>query len=130
MRAISDEGMDVSIGDSIVGALRVGTGKALGIDSLGCSPAAFHLTPRSHKRRRRPNYRQVDARETTGRAVVWAAGLEETVERGVHLGCCSRLGRTMRKPAKRPQPEQAEHEEGHEQAHIPMNGHRDPLCLK
>jgi hypothetical protein len=45
MLAISDEGMDVRIGDSEVRALLVRTGVALGVHSLGCSPAAFHLTP-------------------------------------------------------------------------------------
>jgi len=60
---------------------------------------------------------------------MWAAGLEQTVEHGAHLGSCSRLGRTMMEPAKRPQPQQAEHEEGHEQEQTHMKGHRDALCL-
>jgi hypothetical protein len=45
MRAIADERVDVSISHAEVRALLVGTGEALGVDPLGCSPAAFHLTP-------------------------------------------------------------------------------------
>jgi hypothetical protein len=45
MLAISDEGVDVSIGDPEVRASLVGTGEALGLYPLGCSSAAFDLTP-------------------------------------------------------------------------------------
>jgi len=45
MPAISDEGMDVSIADPVIGTLLVGTVEALRIHPLGCSPSAFHLTP-------------------------------------------------------------------------------------
>jgi hypothetical protein len=45
MLAIANESMDVSIGDPEVGALSVGTGVALCVDLLRCSPAAFHLAP-------------------------------------------------------------------------------------
>jgi hypothetical protein len=47
MLAISDEGVDVSIGDLGVRAQLVGTSVALGVHPLGCSPPAFHLSPRS-----------------------------------------------------------------------------------
>ena len=53
MRAIPDQGVDMSICDAGVGALLVGTGEALGVHSLGCSPAAFDLTPGAHRRRSR-----------------------------------------------------------------------------
>ncbi len=53
MPAISDEGMDVSIGDPEIGTLLVGTGEALRIHTLGCSPSAFHLTPGAYWRRGR-----------------------------------------------------------------------------
>jgi len=43
MAAISDQGMDLSIGDPAVRALRVGTSEALGIYAFGCSSAAFDL---------------------------------------------------------------------------------------
>jgi len=45
--AISDECMDVSIGDAEGRALLGGTGEALGVHALGGSPPAFHLWPRS-----------------------------------------------------------------------------------
>ncbi len=43
--AIPDESMDVSVCDPEVQTLLVGTGEALRIHPLWCSPAAFHLTP-------------------------------------------------------------------------------------
>jgi hypothetical protein len=45
MPAIAHQSMNVSIGDPAIRALLVGTGETLGVYSLGCSPAAFHLTP-------------------------------------------------------------------------------------
>jgi hypothetical protein len=67
----------------------------------------------------------------TGRTIKRGSGFEQTVERSVHLGSCSRLGRTRMEPAKRPKPEQAEYEEGYEQEqkHM-MKGRLDPLNLK
>ena len=50
MLAIANQRMDVSVGDPEVQALLVGTGEALGVHPLGCSPAAFHLTPGTHSR--------------------------------------------------------------------------------
>jgi hypothetical protein len=49
MLAISDERMDLRISIAEVRALRVGTGEALGVDSLRCSSAAFDLTPGPHR---------------------------------------------------------------------------------
>jgi hypothetical protein len=45
MRAIPDQRVEVSIGDSEVRALLIGTGQAFGGYPLGDSPPAFHLTP-------------------------------------------------------------------------------------
>ena len=88
MLAISDQRVNVSIGDPEVRALLVGTGEALGVDPLGCSSAAFDLTPGTYRRRRWPSTRRGSGGETTGGAIVWAAGLQQTVERGA-LGPCS-----------------------------------------
>jgi hypothetical protein len=46
MLAISHQRVDLSIGDAEVRALLVGTGVVLCVHSLGCSSAAFYLTPR------------------------------------------------------------------------------------
>ena len=48
MLAISNQGMNVSVCDAEVRALVIGTGLALGVHSLECSPPAFHLTPGGH----------------------------------------------------------------------------------
>jgi hypothetical protein len=45
MLAIANQRMNVSIGDAAVQTLVVRTGEALGLYPLGCSSAAFHLTP-------------------------------------------------------------------------------------
>jgi len=45
MLTISDQSVNLGIGDAEVRALLVGTGEALGVYTLGCSSAAFHLTP-------------------------------------------------------------------------------------
>src|SRR5438876_8129318 len=55
MFAIADEGMDMNIGDPVVGALLVRTGESLGVHPFGCAPAAFHLTPQTHRSRRWPS---------------------------------------------------------------------------
>src|SRR5260221_6580135 len=57
MRAISDEGMDLSIGDAEVRTLLIGAGEALGVHALGSSPPAFHLAPRAHRSWRGPSSR-------------------------------------------------------------------------
>ena len=85
MFAISDKRVNVSIGDPEVPTLLVWTGEALGVDPLGCSPAAFHLTPGAYWRSRWPSARRGSGGKTTGGAIVWAAGLQETVE-------CATLG--------------------------------------
>jgi hypothetical protein len=52
MLAIADQGVDLSIGDPEVGALRVGASEPLGVDAFGGSPAVFDLAPGAHRRRR------------------------------------------------------------------------------
>jgi hypothetical protein len=80
MLAIADQGVDVRIGDPEVRALRVGTSKPLGVSALGGSPSAFHLRPGTHRSKRRPCTRRGRGGESTGGAIVWAAGLEQTGE--------------------------------------------------
>src|SRR5260221_7050231 len=63
MLAIPNQSVDVSICDPEVRALLVGTSEALGVHSLGCSPAAFHLAPGAHRRRCRSHTRRVGAGE-------------------------------------------------------------------
>jgi len=53
MRAISNQSMNVGIGDAEVRALLIGTGEALGVYPLGGSPPAFDLAPGAYRRRRR-----------------------------------------------------------------------------
>ena len=81
MLAISDQGVDVCIGDPEVRAEGVGTSEPLGVDAFGCSSSAFHLRPATHRQRRWPSSRRGSGGETTGGAIVWAAGLQQTVER-------------------------------------------------
>ena len=81
MLAISDQSVDVSIGDPGVRALLVGASEPLGIDVFGGFPAAFDLAPRAY--RRWPSTRRGSGGETTGRAIVWGARLQETAERRV-----------------------------------------------
>jgi len=81
MLAIANERVDLIIGNTEVGAEVVRTGEAFGVDPLGRSPPAFDLAPGAHRRRSRSHNRRVGAGEATGGAIVWAAGLEQTVER-------------------------------------------------
>src|SRR5215469_3426071 len=130
MLAIANERMNVSIGDAEVGALVIGTGIALGVHALGCSPAAFHLTPGAHSWRCLRYDQRGRGGETTGGAVVWGARLEQTVELGAHLRYSSRLDRTRVGPPKSTQPEQAKQEEGREQEKQHMMGHQHPRYLR
>jgi hypothetical protein len=82
MLAIANERMNVSVGDPEVRALLIGTGVAFGVYLFGCSPAAFDLAPGTHRPRRRLSTRRGSGGETTGGAIVWAAGLEKTLHRG------------------------------------------------
>ncbi len=87
MLAISDERVDSSVSVPKVAALWVGTSEALGVYAFGSSSSAFDLTPGTHRQRRWLYSRRGRGGESTGRAIVWAARLEEAVERSA-LGCC------------------------------------------
>jgi len=80
--------MNLSIGHAEVLALLVGTGVPLGVDSLGCSAAAFDLAPRAYWCWRWPSSRRGSGGEPTGGAIVWGSWREQTVERGA-LGSSS-----------------------------------------
>jgi hypothetical protein len=81
MLAIANQRVDLGIGDPEVRALQVGTGKALGVHALGGSSAAFDLGPGAYRPRCWLSARRGSGGETTGGAIVWAAGLEQTLER-------------------------------------------------
>jgi len=109
MLAISNQGMEASIGDSEVGALLIGTGEALGVNPLGRSPATFHLTPGSH--RRRFHHRRVGAGEAAVGAVKWGAWLEQTADHGVHCPYLP-VGTIMMEQTKATKPCQGKQEKG------------------
>jgi hypothetical protein len=52
MLAISDQSVDVSIGDPEIQALLIGAGEALGVYAFGSSSLAFDLTPGTHRSKR------------------------------------------------------------------------------
>ena len=121
--------VDSSVKDAKVAALLIRTSEAFGVYPLWCSPAALHLTPGMHWHRRCPASQQGSGGESTGRAIIWRAGLKETGERRAHSSCFE-AGRLEREPAMTPEPRQPEEEEGHEQEHDDLKGHNDPRCLK
>ncbi len=86
--AIADQRVDVSIRDVKIHALLIGSSEAGSRYALGRSPPAFDLAPGAHRRRCWPSSRRGSGGETTGGAIVWAAGLQQTVERAA-LGCSS-----------------------------------------
>jgi hypothetical protein len=88
MLAIPNQRMDMSIGDPEVGALLVGTGEAVGIHALRCSPAAFDLTPATYWCTGRSHTAGGSGGKTTGGAVKWRAWLEQTVRRGASAPYC------------------------------------------
>ena len=125
MLAIADQRVEVSLGDAKVPALRVGTGVALRVDAFGSPSPTFHFTPWTHRCR---HYSRRGRRgETTGRAIVWAAGLQQTGERAT-LGSSSCGARLKMEPVMTPQRRQTEKEADHEQEYVDMNGHNDPRC--
>jgi hypothetical protein len=121
MFAIPNERMEGSVGVAEVHALRVGTSKPLGAYALGGSPSAFHLSPGTYRSKRRPCTQGGSGGETTDRAIVWGAWLEQTGERRAHLGCCSRPDRTMMGPAKGTKQRQKEDEKEQEQKHMDVH---------
>src|SRR5258706_6653664 len=79
MLAIPNQRVDVSLGDPEVQALRVGTGEALSVYAFGSTSPTFPFTPGTHRHR---HYSRRGRRgQTTGRAIIWAARLEQTGER-------------------------------------------------
>jgi len=98
MLAIADQCVNVRIGDAEVGALLIGTGIAVGVDPLGRAPAAFDLTPGTHRQSRRLSTRRGCGGETTSRTVVWAARHKLSGVPAANLGGCFRRdGTRMRK---------------------------------
>ena len=83
MFAISDQRMDVSIGDPEVRTLSVGTSEAFGGYPLGCSPLVFHLAPGTYWCRGRFHTRRGDAGEATSWAVKRGSWSEEALGCGV-----------------------------------------------
>jgi hypothetical protein len=125
MLAIANECMHVSVGDPKVRALLIGTGVAFGEYALGCSSPTFHLTPRTNRSRCRPSSRRRREGQTTGRAIIWGAGLEETVEYAA-LGPTGWGGRPKREPVQTPEPRRREEQADHEQEYEHMKGHTKP----
>ena len=111
MPAISDEGVDMSIGDPGVRALLVGTSEALGVHSLGCSPTAFHLTPGAYWRRGRFHAWRG---ETTDGAIKQGAWLEKTVDQSASAACLW-MGKLKMRPRKATKQREREDKEEHEQ---------------
>jgi hypothetical protein len=76
VRAISDQGVDLRVGQAIVLTGAIGAGKPLCGDALGCAAAAFALTPGRHRWTGRSGCGLVRALLATGWAIVGGAGLE------------------------------------------------------
>jgi hypothetical protein len=88
MLAIPNQSMPSSISVAKVRALPVRTGEPFGVDPLGGSPSAFYLRPRTYRLRCWPSTHRESGGQTTSGAIVWRAGLQETVERAA-LGSSS-----------------------------------------
>ena len=82
MLAISDEGVDLSIGDAKVRTLRVGTSETLGVHVLGGSPPAFHLAPGTRHPQALHPMRQWSPDDRRGNRLGSGAG-------GVDGACCA-----------------------------------------
>ncbi len=80
MLAISDEGMEGSVGVAEVRALTVGASEPFGVYAFGGSPSAFHLAPGSHRHWGRHSSRRCRGGESTGWAIVGSAGPQQMVE--------------------------------------------------
>jgi hypothetical protein len=128
MLAITNECMNVSIGDPAVPALRVGTSEPCGVDPFGGSSATFHFRPGAYRRRRSPSTRRGRGGETTGRAIKRGAWFEETVDHGV-CGLRCHVPEAMRSPVTMPKPGQAKQEAKREQEQEGRKSHTDPRSL-
>ena len=117
--------MDLSIADAEVEALRVGTSEPLSVDAFGGSPAAFHLTPGTHRRRRWLSIRRGSGGQTAGRAIEWGRGLSRRciVVRLAPPG--EEYGRRENQSRR-----QREKEADHQPEHQHRKGHTKPRCLK
>jgi len=83
MRAVSHQGVDVSVCDAEVRALVVGTGETLGIYPFRSTSSAFDLAPGEHRKRGRSHTRREGGGEAAGWTIKWSARLEETLDFGV-----------------------------------------------
>ncbi len=101
----------------------------LGVHSLGRSPPAFDLAPRTNRRWRLLSTRRGSGGESTGRTIVRAARLEQTVNQRTSLPCLG-VGRRKLVPAKAPKQLQRKEETDRKQEHEHMKGHNDPRWLK
>jgi hypothetical protein len=129
MFAIANEGVDPGISDPGVQALQVGTREALSVDALRCSPATFHLTPGSHRRRHWLSARQGRGGQTTGRAMVRGAGLEETLDQRSSPRNL-RMRKLKTEPVQAPKQREREEKEAHEQNQENVESHTIPRRLK
>jgi len=80
MRAITDQGVDLGIGDLIVGALAVGTGEPLRGNPLGSATTALHLAPWANWWPRRQSMGVACSLLTAGRAIIWGARFEQRLD--------------------------------------------------
>jgi hypothetical protein len=126
MLAISDEGVDLSIGDAEVRTLLVGTSEALGVHSLGCSPPAFHLTPGAYWRRGRLHAWRG---ETAKGAIKRGARLEQTVDQSPSAPYWC-MGKLKMRPRKATKQREREEKEAHEQKQENVESHNEPRRLK
>ena len=127
MLAISDQRMPVRVSVAEVRALGIGAGVTFRGYPLRGSPPAFHFRPGAYWCRSRLSTQRSKRGETTGRAIVWAAGLEQTGEPAA-LGPALKGGRPKREPVKPPQRQQERAD--HKQVYEHRKGHHDPRCLK
>src|SRR5260221_18045 len=117
MLAVPDQCMEGSVCDPEVQTLLIGTSETFGIDPLGGSPSAFHLTPGAYWSRYWSCTQRGSGGMSTDGAIVGGARLEQTMERRAHLGGCSGLGRTLMGPTQGTQQREREDEEEHEEEH-------------
>src|SRR3989442_4018801 len=103
MLAIPDQSMNVSVCDSKVRTLWVGTGEALGVHPFRSSPPAFDFAPRAHRERRWFSNCRDGGREATGWTIVRGAWFEKTLDHGVYR-LCSQVREVMMRPVKVPKP--------------------------
>jgi len=93
MFAIADQRVPVRVSVAKVAALRVWTGEALGGDAFGGSSPAFDLAPGAHRQWSWPSTRRGSGAETTGRAIIWGAWLQQTAHCGAYRSCKDKQGR-------------------------------------